>query len=64
MTTAEPQNRAGIRFKKVGNLVTLEQAYQPGTRAASLNRTGRLNDTLILRKNINELQLNPNNQAN
>ena len=57
LTTAEPKIRAAIRFKKVGNLLTMEQPYQKGTRAQSLSKTPGPTDNLFLRNAQNE-QLN------
>ena len=54
-TTAEPTTRAGIRFKKVGNLMTLEQSNPSGHgRTSSLTKMGGPNNNLFMRNVFNE----------
>jgi hypothetical protein len=49
----------GVRFKKVGNLMTIEPTYTGGApRTSSLNKSG--NSNLFLRNIFNE-QLTPQN---
>lgn len=42
LVTAEPGSRAAIRFKKVGNLATIEKQFK-GARMSTLNSSGEFN---------------------
>ncbi len=49
--TADPINRAGARFKKMGNLTSLEKEY-PGARMSTLNKTMQVGNQNLFLKNI------------